>query len=279
LINIYNQNNDNFNDKININNFNQNINYMIYNLPNNNNNISQQINLGNNNNINMNYNNPNIFNDQQMNIDNNNNFGNINYFNINKNIFYKQNFINNTYLINNPNNGQYMNNIFTQISNMNNVQKEEKKLDPKDYLLKMFGRVGWICKQCNNFNFETRNKCNRCLAIKNPKTIEEINKKKDDKKNKKKVKERKTDWLCLNCQNLNYGFRKNCNRCQIQRKDEYPSIYLQPNQKINGNNNIIIYNNLYNVQCGNGLNNQNNNFNYKTNNYNNNIGSKSSKNK
>ena len=130
----------------------------------------------------------------------------------------------------------------------------------------MFGRLGWICKQCNNFNFETRNKCNRCFAVKNPKTIEEINKKKEDnKKNKKKAKERKTDWLCLHCQNLNYGFRKNCNRCQIQRKDEFPSIYLEPNQKINGNNNIIINNNLFNLQYGingqyNNNNNNNNNF-------------------
>ena len=132
----------------------------------------------------------------------------------------------------------------------------------------MFGRVGWICKQCNNFNFETRNKCNRCYAIKNPKTLEEINKKKDEnKKAKKKVKERKTDWLCLNCQNLNYGFRKNCNRCQIQRKDEFPSIYLEPNQKINGNNNIIINNNLFNLQYG--IHNQYNNIpmNYGNNNF------------
>ena len=54
----------------------------------------------------------------------------------------------------------------------------------------------------------------------------------------------------MNCQNLNYGFRKNCNRCQIQRKEEFPSIYLEPNQKINGNNNIIINNNLFNLQYG-----------------------------
>ena len=155
-------------------------------------------------------------------------------------------------------------------NNMNNIQLEERQLDPKDYLIRMFGRIGWICRLCNNFNFETRNKCNRCFAIKNPKTIEEINKKKDDnKKNKKKIKERKTDWLCLNCQNLNYGFRKNCNRCQIQRKDEFPSIYLEPNQKINGNNNIIINNNLFNLQYG--LNNHYNNnmqMNYGEDNFN-----------
>ena len=127
---------------------------------------------------------------------------------------------------------------------------EEKKLNPEDYLVKMFGRIGWICRQCNNFNFETRNKCNRCQAIKMPKTIDEINKKKEkNKKNKKKVKERKTDWLCLNCLNLNYGFRKICNRCKIERKEEYPSIFLEPNQKINGNNNdLILMNNYKNLQ-------------------------------
>ena len=144
-------------------------------------------------------------------------------------------------------------------------------LEPKDYLVKMFGRVGWICRQCNNFNFETRNKCNRCFAVKMPKTLEEINKKKENnKKNKKKLKERKTDSLCLNCQNWNQGVRKNCNRCQIQRKDEFPSIYLEPNQKINGNNNnnIILLKNFYRLQQQgiiNNINNMNNNFNYNYN--------------
>ena len=149
----------------------------------------------------------------------------------------------------------------------------------------MFGRLGWICRQCNNFNFETRNKCNRCQAIKMPKTKEEINKKKEkNKKNKKKVKERKTDWLCLNCQNLNYGFRKNCNRCKIERKEEYPSIYLEPNQKINGNNNNIIMMNNFNrlqLSMSNNMinkmkeiindNTANNNNNNQNSNFNNNI--------
>ena len=35
----------------------------------------------------------------------------------------------------------------------------------------------WKCSHCNNLNFSFRNKCNRCLAIKNPKSLEEINKK------------------------------------------------------------------------------------------------------
>ena len=198
-----------------------------------------------NNQINNIYNNTigNMFNNQIIYIDN-----------MNKNIIYNNNFINNTYFINNQNNIQNMNanikNNYSQFTNSNGMKdnsKDKRKLNPKDYIIKMFGRDGWICKLCTNFNFESRNKCNRCLALKNPKTIEEINKKNEEnknKKNKKKEKGRKTDWLCLNCKNLNYGFRRNCKRCKIQRNDEYPSIYLQPNQKIIGNNIIDTYNNI-----------------------------------
>lgn len=30
----------------------------------------------------------------------------------------------------------------------------------------------------------------------------------------KKLVERKGDWVCKCCQNLNFAFRKNCNRCK-----------------------------------------------------------------
>jgi hypothetical protein len=235
--------NSNYNEQININN----INGIIYSNQINNNYTIPNNTMGN------------IFNTQPIYIDN-----------INKNIIYNNNFINNTYFINNQNNIQNMNtntkNNYSQFSNSNSTNKntkEERKLNPKNYLIKMFGRDGWICKFCTNFNFETRNKCNRCQAIKMPKTKEEINKKKEkNKKNKKKVKERKTDWLCLNCQNLNYGFRKNCNRCKIERKEEFPSIYLEPNQKINGNkNNVILMNNFSRLQQIMNNNNMQNNIN------------------
>ena len=166
----------------------------------------------------------------QKNIQNNNSN---NLYNINKNYYYNNSFIN---IVNN-------NKISEKIENNNLI---DRKLESEDYLIEMFGRAGWICKACNNFNFETRNKCNRCHVIKMPKTKEEIFKKTEKKKNKKKIKERKTDWFCLNCYNINYGFRKNCNKCKIERKEEYPSIYLEPNQKIEGNNNtnLILMNNI-----------------------------------
>ena len=132
--------------------------------------------------------------------------------------------------------------------------------------------MGWICRQCNNFNFETRNKCNRCQSIKMPKTKEEIKKKKEkNKKNKKKIKERKTDWLCLNCKNLNYGFRKNCNRCKIERKEEFPTVYLEPKSKTNEkDNNLFLMNNINTIQMNMKKNSLNKNIENNNNNYNNN---------
>ena len=48
---------------------------------------------------------------------------------------------------------------------------------------------------------------------------------------------------------MKYGFRKIYNRCKIERKKKYPSIFLEPNQKINGNNNdLILMNNYKNLQ-------------------------------
>ena len=35
---------------------------------------------------------------------------------------------------------------------------------------------------------------------------------------KKPKKERKADWVCGGCGNLNYSFRKVCNRCQVAHK-------------------------------------------------------------
>lgn len=34
---------------------------------------------------------------------------------------------------------------------------------------------------------------------------------------KKGLTERVGDWLCLNCNNLNFGFRDFCNRCELDR--------------------------------------------------------------
>ena len=51
------------------------------------------------------------------------------------------------------------------------TKKSKQKDEPKEYLLEMFGRIGWICNKCNNFNYETRNRCNRCSADKDPRML------------------------------------------------------------------------------------------------------------
>ena len=99
----------------------------------------------------------------------------------------------------------------------------------------MFDRFGWICNLCNNFNFESRSRCNRCYTIINPKSKKEIFNEKYKKKNKNK-KIKKSAWFCLNCQNLNYGFKDYCNKCKIEKKENFPLLYLDPNRDINDDN-------------------------------------------
>lgn len=36
-----------------------------------------------------------------------------------------------------------------------------------------------------------------------------------------------SDWVCLNCSNLNYSFRKICNRCKSISREENQHNYLQ----------------------------------------------------
>ena len=80
--------------------------------------------------------------------------------------------------------------------------------------------------------------CNKCKAIKAPKTIEEISKEKEnDKVLKKRIIYKKIDWLCPNCKNINYGFRTNCNRCNNVRKKEFPIVVSLTNQKLKDYNN------------------------------------------
>lgn len=93
----------------------------------------------------------------------------------------------------------------------NNKRRIIEKNDTGDYMVVMFGRRGWICKLCNNFNYETRVKCNRCGILKKPKKILDIKKKGEEEHNKE------GDWRCVHCKNLNYSFRTICNRCKLPK--------------------------------------------------------------
>ena len=106
-----------------------------------------------------------------------------------------------------------------------------------------------------------------------------------DEKKKKPLIERKGDWLCPKCRNLNFAFRLICNRCQLPKSDAVsPMPFTQsnpllnqrgggrfppnlpqsqnfnfqpnnyPNSLMGNSSNINIYNNFYNLNNHNGKN-------------------------
>ena len=105
-------------------------------------------------------------------------------------------------------------------SSVNEEKKKRKKKKKNDGItIEMFGRRGWICEQCNNFNYESRSKCNRCGVVKQPVLVSDMFSKDEIKRNNKC--DRKGDWCCHNCNNLNFAFRSICNRCQMKKEDSY----------------------------------------------------------
>jgi hypothetical protein len=117
----------------------------------------------------------------------------------------------------------------------NKNKGKENVFPEEEYSTQMFGKKGWICVLCNNFNFETRIMCNRCKALKNPKKIVNAKYKIKDEINQNNEGEN-YDWICSKCQNFNYSFRTICNRCKA------PKIYQIVVKPILYQN--IIYNNI-----------------------------------
>ena len=66
------------------------------------------------------------------------------------------------------------------ISEENNSPNNENPPPPgkddneDEYIFEKFGKRGWQCEKCNNFNFESRTKCNRCGIPKMPKSLLKI---------------------------------------------------------------------------------------------------------
>ena len=121
----------------------------------------------------------------------------------------------------------------------NKNTNKENGLAEEEYYTQMFGKKGWICVLCNNFNFETRIKCNRCKALKNPKKINKTNRKNKNEINLNNDDEN-VDWICSKYQNLNYSFRTICNRCKVPKICQFkvkPFLYQN-----------IIYNNIMRCQ-------------------------------
>ena len=166
---------------------------------------------------------------------------------MNFNIFNQFNLVNNINYINRPRfnstnilNGNYIPPIFS-----NNITKtNNNNINSNNNNTEMFGRKGWVCSYCNNFNYESRNKCNRCKLDKSPilnskkkivgNGIGNINKNIFEGKGQKQFSEREGDWICFNCKNVNFSFRIICNRCQLPKNES--DKLLQLNLSLISNN-------------------------------------------
>ena len=162
----------------------------------------------------------------------NNSNKNFNNLEGNFSVNYSQKELENQLVLNNNNNK--INEIIKNIPNDNKnskkntnknsnpkkkTKKKKKKKIDDEYTVEMFGRRGWICQGCNNFNYESRKNCNRCKIPKKPLKKSLIM---DNKGNKildnLMNTNHKDDWNCYNCGNVNYAFRLTCNRCQIKKE-------------------------------------------------------------
>lgn len=115
------------------------------------------------NNINGSFNveDPNILNNDEINnmqlniqnLDFNNNNDQV------KNQFWQKNFGKNK-AVNIEKINNAIPNLNSQIKKANNCMfnqnnNHSSKFDPEDYIVEMFGKRGWICQACNNFNYES----------------------------------------------------------------------------------------------------------------------------
>ena len=103
------------------------------------------------------------------------------------------------------------------VGKKNKIKNQKKKID--EYTIEMFGKKGWICESCINFNYKSRKKCNRCHQSKNPKKIEDYL-----AAEKENFIGYRQYWLCSFCGNSNLAFRLVCNRCRIKKIFNYVNL-------------------------------------------------------
>lgn len=122
---------------------------------------------------------------------------------------------------------------------MNEKKNKTEAANPANSDNFAFPNGGWVCSECQNYNFCGRSSCNRCDKQKDDKDFNGKPKHllKNETTQAKRVepeietpakkdtqapvataaakKGRKDgDWVCPFCSNLNFSFRNECNRCK-----------------------------------------------------------------
>ena len=101
-----------------------------------------------------------------------------------------------------------LNDLIKQI-NSSGVMPEENKYE-KNYLSKnKFNSI--LFSQNVNYNFTSLN-CGENGIIYN-------------RKKRNNFKERKGDWICMICNNLNFAFRTQCNKCKSLKENSVKKIF------------------------------------------------------
>ena len=126
---------------------------------------------------------------------------------------------NNNIIIKNKQNKQYKNH--EESKHLKKKKKKNKKKTKDEYTIEVFGRLGWICENCINFNYDSRKNCNRCKLIKNPIKKEKLLGEEGLNIINNLINgNHKGDWKCYYCGNINYSFRTKCNKCQNPKEEE-----------------------------------------------------------
>ena len=139
---------------------------------------------------------------------------------------------------------QMQSHLSSNTSNRGNLSNEVNNNVTEFTKTFMYGKQGWICHSCKNFNYESRVKCNRCQKIPSREVksnqIQNVKISNESFEDSKKIKltEREGDWSCLKCKNLNFAFRMKCNRCQISKSEN--NNLIEESTELNVKNNSSV---------------------------------------